>query len=105
MTEPRFRPERFVLSTAYAEELEKECREVKTVEVSADGTATLVTAPLAPVCAHCGQPATCFGLYEDPEGEPGYACSECCGHGNEDGWCKPLQSGDEREVKTGHAGQ
>src|SRR5262249_24096588 len=35
-------------------------------------------------CAHCGEPATCFGSYED-ELHPAYACDECCGHGNEDG--------------------
>lgn len=41
-----------------------------------------------PACANCGKPATCFGKYEDmPEG---FACDDCCAHGNEDGWCKPI---------------
>ena len=42
-----------------------------------------------PVCHNCGAPATCFGSYED-ELHPAYACSECCGHGNEDGRCEPV---------------
>jgi len=43
-----------------------------------------------PPCAICGKPATCIGVYEDPEGEPEPACDDCCGHGNEDGWCRPI---------------
>jgi len=36
----------------------------------------------------CGQVATCYGAYE---GAPaGFACDECCGHGNEDGHCYQL---------------
>ena len=38
-------------------------------------------------CHTCGKPATCFGSYEDNFGA---GCDECCGHGNEDGWCKPI---------------
>jgi len=47
---------------------------------------------LAPVmCAHCEKnPATCHGVYEDPDGPDLPACDECCAHGNEDGWCEPL---------------
>ena len=41
------------------------------------------------VCAWCGMPATCFG------GEAGtsvaFACDTCCGHGNEDSWCVPVE--------------
>lgn len=40
-------------------------------------------------CAHCGKTATCMGAYES-EDNLGFACDECCGHGNEDGWCVPL---------------
>lgn len=43
-----------------------------------------------PRCAICGKPATCLGRYEDP-GEPEYACDDCCGHGNEDGWCNSIK--------------
>lgn len=43
-----------------------------------------------PACAHCGKPATCFGVYENPEGPIGFACDDCCGHGNEDGWCRAV---------------
>jgi len=43
-----------------------------------------------PNCFHCQKPATCFGSYED-EYSPGYACDECCGHGNEDGHCDLLE--------------
>lgn len=39
-------------------------------------------------CRECGKPATCYGNYEMC-GEA-YACDDCCGHGNEDGWCKPV---------------
>ena len=41
-----------------------------------------------PACNICGGPATCIGAYEGNEAAP--ACSTCCGHGNEDGWCLPL---------------
>lgn len=44
----------------------------------------------AAVCVHCGKPASCFGRYEDPGGPIEFACDECCGHGNEDGWCRKL---------------
>lgn len=45
--------------------------------------------PVDLTCAHCRKnPATCIGRYE---GHGGYhpACDECCGHGNEDGFCRP----------------
>lgn len=42
-------------------------------------------------CAHCGEPATCFGAYEDGL-SPAYACDECCGHGCEGGHCEQLGS-------------
>lgn len=36
-------------------------------------------------CASCGKPATCFGKsrYNPTQ----FACDDCCGHGQEDGWC------------------
>jgi hypothetical protein len=37
----------------------------------------------------CSNPATCRGIYEG-EGPERAACDECCGHGNEDGYCNPL---------------
>ena len=43
-------------------------------------------------CATCGNVATCIGRYEGRPGDS-CACDECCGHGNEDGWCEPLVSG------------
>jgi len=44
----------------------------------------------APRCAGCGDRlATCRGSYEGaPES---YACDGCCGHGNEDGHCDPVE--------------
>lgn len=44
-------------------------------------------------CAVCGAPASCFGVYEleTPENRRAFACDECCGHGNEDGWCVPIE--------------
>ena len=55
----------------------------------------------APICALCQErPASCIGCYEDHAREDrphacdqhgdDYACDECCGHGNEDGYCWPL---------------
>jgi hypothetical protein len=41
-------------------------------------------------CAHCENPATCFGEYETCEGVVSPACDTCCGHGGEDGWCRPI---------------
>lgn len=46
----------------------------------------------ATTCA-CGKPAACFGSYEGSE-KWSLACSECCGHGNEDGKCLLLGSSD-----------
>lgn len=44
-----------------------------------------------PTCAHCEHElASCFGCYEGGENGPVPACSTCCGHGNEDGWCIPI---------------
>jgi len=44
-----------------------------------------------PKCAICGEVAACMGSYEaDTAFEAAFACSGCCGHGNEDGWCVPV---------------
>ncbi len=41
-------------------------------------------------CFHCRKRlATCVGAYEGTK-EQLSACDECCGHGNEDGWCVPI---------------
>lgn len=52
-----------------------------------------------PKCQHCGADATCFGEYEahSDAATLGYACDNCCGHGNEDGWCKPVDDVDPRD--------
>lgn len=43
-------------------------------------------------CHICGKPATCVGVYEGRDDQPRLpACDDCCGHGNEDGWCVPLE--------------
>lgn len=50
---------------------------------------------LVPACAHCGdRPASCVGAYDQEAEAP--ACDQCCGHGCEDGRCRPLQSSDWR---------
>jgi hypothetical protein len=41
-------------------------------------------------CANCPKPAACVGTYEDSEGPLAFACDDCCGHGNEDGFCYRL---------------
>lgn len=46
------------------------------------------------VCAWCGNPAVCFGAYEDNT-EKTYACNECCGHGCEDGHCDMIGDDDD----------
>jgi hypothetical protein len=44
-----------------------------------------------PMCRQCEKrPASCFGAYEGSGHDVSLACDDCCGHGNEDGWCKPL---------------
>lgn len=44
-----------------------------------------------PTCQHCNHaPASCFGVYEKSTPVE-WACDLCCGHGNEDGWCRPLK--------------
>ncbi len=49
------------------------------------------TASNVVLCSHCNElPATCIGRY-DVMTEDAPACSECCGHGNEDGNCRPFQ--------------
>lgn len=47
-------------------------------------------AGLVPTCQSggCSNLAACFGTAEG--NAPSLACDECCGHGNEDGWCWPL---------------
>ncbi len=42
---------------------------------------------MEPRCSICDNPATCYGAYEGQD--PHYACDDCCGHGNEDGYCDP----------------
>lgn len=43
------------------------------------------------LCHVCGKPATCIGAYEGETVERP-ACDSCCGHGNEDGWCRPIET-------------
>lgn len=43
-----------------------------------------------PVCGDCGAPATCLGEYEGRGHGDTYACDSCCGHGQEDGACRPI---------------
>lgn len=54
----------------------------------------------------CGRPATCFGSYESSDNF-GYGCDECCGHGNEDGWCLGPDEwediGEQRAFEAGRA--
>lgn len=39
-------------------------------------------------CDTCDRPAVCIGAYEGQTQET-LACNTCCGHGNEDGHCRP----------------
>jgi hypothetical protein len=45
-------------------------------------------------CFTCGAPAACIGLYEEmtEDDTPQASCNGCCGHGNEDGHCEPIDS-------------
>ena len=53
------------------------------------------------VCATCGKPATCVGAYEGAT-EEAPSCDDCCGHGCEDGKCRPLAGteGDSADAPT-----
>jgi len=53
-----------------------------------------------PKCQICGKPATCHGTYE---GHTGYGCDDCCGHGNEDGHCEPVQPAVYPAIELGRA--
>lgn len=37
----------------------------------------------------CREEIACFGSYESGDAY-GFACNTHCGHGNEDGWCFPI---------------
>lgn len=54
---------------------------------------------MSPKCHICGKPATCFGSYERNDNWA-FSCSDCCGHGNEDGTCAddPADIGDQVNV-------
>lgn len=41
------------------------------------------------LCSICRKPAACFGRYDNMK-TAAYACNDCCGHGCEDGWCRPV---------------
>ena len=41
-------------------------------------------------CRICGKPATCIGEYETCTDIEEPACDACCGHGCEDGNCRPI---------------
>ena len=57
------------------------------VEVPPDGLYVCV----APgKCRTCDNVGTCFGQYEG-HGPEEFSCDTCCGHGNEDGYCKPVK--------------
>jgi hypothetical protein len=58
-------------------------------ETVAKGRMSASPACCAAICSCCGKPATCLGAYEGAT-EKTYACDDCCGHGNEDGHCKPV---------------
>ena len=58
-------------------------------------------APETPVCHICGKPATCIGAYEGGT-EAQSACDDCCGHGNEDGWCVPIAEWNQCQSKQRH---
>lgn len=52
-------------------------------------------------CHICGKPATCLGVYEGRDDQPRLAaCDDCCGHGNEDGWCVPIPGTRKRSSDT-----
>lgn len=54
---------------------------------------------MVPSCEQCGErPAFCLGRYDSPR--DAYACDECCGHGNEDGHCRPLNKSDYQRLET-----
>lgn len=76
------------LATQVAEELDQLRRAEKDCFYKTVTLVMLAIRKACHLCANCGEPAACFGQYEDmPEG---FACDDCCGHGNEDGHCEPV---------------
>ena len=62
--------------------------------LSAPGGAA-TSAFAVPACADCGErPAVCVGSRDSRFAGPSPACGECCGHGREDGGCRPLSDED-----------
>ncbi len=45
---------------------------------------------MSETCYACKNDAVCVGRYEG-HGPIQFCCDECCGHGNEDGWCVPVE--------------
>ncbi len=58
-------------------------------EFAKDAAKMLGLIPIECQTSGCKSPVTCFGCYEGM-GETLPACDDCCGHGNEDGWCRPI---------------
>jgi hypothetical protein len=75
---------------------------VATAGQSKPASATSTVQREQPVCAICGRPAACFGVYEG-HGPIQFACDDCCGHGNEDGWCRAVNHAPEFCGCEGHA--
>ncbi len=70
---------------------EKRIAELEREHLSAMKAAVDCIAVRNPACGCCERAATCVGAYEGSLID--FACDECCGHGNEDGWCRPLPRG------------
>lgn len=68
-----------------------------TAEVAAPDGEKAEAPARKPKCMTCGKPATCYGKYEGVEG---YSCDNCCGHGNEDGFCERLATRDGGDSAT-----
>ncbi len=68
------------------------------VSVSISGVMAMIRLPgtfVVSACAQCGvRPAVCVGCYEGEGDVQLPACNECCGHGFEDGKCRPLDARD-----------
>ena len=65
------------------------CQQPRAAHYAVEPAAPAIT-PGITLCSNCTvNPATCFGRYDNME-HPDYSCDDCCGHGNEDGYCEPL---------------
>jgi hypothetical protein len=81
---------------AHAQKCEAEV--ARRIAGAVSATVAMIRMPgvfVVPACAQCNvRPAVCIGCYDSDDGIERPACDKCCGHGCEDGSCRPLDARD-----------